>query len=1539
MTDIEASAFGNTGVTLAAFDSHGVSCNSRPAGATSDLDPNNACSIKAGETASITAPVYSVPQYQVATNPNFSINTEAAIATCAASGTCEYFDFDFADDRQISSGQASYFVSNEQMGTNAALFEKNTLEYSIGAVQLTYKGSGYTTAPTVTFDLPDGSQTATCTATLNATGGVSGVTFTPGSGFAYPPSVVITDAKGGTGATFSVTVSPSGVITGISVTNAGSGYTSAPTLAIYNRATAHTTIDAVTKQVTSIVLDNPGGSYTVAPNVVISSPTGPATGQVATATASITEKPILVQPPGFQYNMFPVKGTYIGAPTQKSVDSCAKACDDTANCKGFNFRSLSSSCALLSTIDGTDFDDQVSSNVAFISEKRVDPDTPDEQVGLIKTTGVTQVGLPGTDFTNSGAYCSDLPQCNTDIAKLLTDGSGVSALSTGDIESCQYCPLKGFDKATLTVTDEIGVTHKVATKEAAIPLLQYTRNLADEKQVQSGVYNISKWMSAPTIVVIRNGIYDRADILPNQTIYVSPTGYILNNFGGKLGNGIYFEKGDTSTYKDHTTYHKWNMHTEYTYTPSTYNENTDPLTFEPVDYVTNGFTPKSSKGYLKYVSSTGGTYISRDVPTDEDAPETEKATHREKTVSCTNGGNSFAGCPAIKYATPPKYSSAYNDCIWTAVPSTTTTIRQFLTLLASGKKYCHNTITDTYYAFGYSTKGLIQDFLTLQNPAVYAADGQYSSLECVVNYDDRNFILESGDILYLDGRKLEVTSSQPGTNRTIVLRAADTTLAGQTVPSGKRLYQDIIKRRFSTDHNNLMLAWYKDVDPSWTDLGVDISAVFDEGRPMEDPYKETGLFRTLPDTPVSEPAGINWLNNPANQKGCDTHCDQNLLYKCYNSANYSCDTDSNDLAMRGPACAGTFRVCVPDIATQQTTLAKQFTGLTPVDNVITSTLKGNPLQSGLSTGLYSHPNYSNPHSVTMSTTYMKSGSVSIDSSEITYFPTWMRTRLNSSGTTTQATLARNESCDPGYGYIHIIHISLCEICPAGTYSPGGYRVSCSPCSSGNYCPQGSPNNTTQCEAGYFCSTPASKQTCPLGSYCPVGSPTPILCASAVVGTTVSTTTNGQTGAGSWAVGEPPFPLTLTDQTQLLTNYVVYIANFASLLQTKTVGAPSTFELFNPGSWGVIPDLTPALIQTRALMCPAGSSSVQRCSLGYRCPDPTQKKFCQAGHYCNIEGYGVYTGIPCPANEYYTPPGANILVGQANSDGSQCYKCPLLTPGGPASGPRYAVNSDQSGCECPGILKWSTELALCYFPNCPAGKQPNATNDGCDDCPDGYFSENPDSARCLPCPKNFTSEGINAAGVVVHSAAVSCRCTTTRNDGTTLATGTLSFNSLLKRCQVTCPSETHFAFFSDCLPKQVVALQKPSQCAGTLTNYTIHSFGADTTTAGLVNYRFVTYEYDNGTWAPFTRLQYEGGLSISRNLVANDSRYILINESASGSLCCSTGTTFYMGACYACPGGGTFGFDTTDGTCHVSKTIETISCVRVDSPSVAACSVM
>ena len=72
--------------------------------------------------------------------------------------------------------------------------------------------------------------TATGFATINATGGVTGVVIAKAGSYTTAPTVTFSAPLSGTTATGMATIDSTGRVTGGTITNAGSGYTTAPTV-------------------------------------------------------------------------------------------------------------------------------------------------------------------------------------------------------------------------------------------------------------------------------------------------------------------------------------------------------------------------------------------------------------------------------------------------------------------------------------------------------------------------------------------------------------------------------------------------------------------------------------------------------------------------------------------------------------------------------------------------------------------------------------------------------------------------------------------------------------------------------------------------------------------------------------------------------------------------------------------------------------------------------------------------------------------------------------------------------------------------------------------------------------------------------------------------------------------------------------------------------------------------------------------------------------------------------------------------------------
>jgi hypothetical protein len=169
----------------------------------------------------------------------------------------------------------------------------------VTAVTMTLSGSGYTSAPTVSFVGGSGSgATATANITHELTGDVASIAVTTGgSGYTSPPTVTITGL--GTGATATAVLSSTGntsdtggIVQSITLLTGGTGYTSAPTVTIGgpgSGATAMAVLSSSGTTVTSgyvstITIGTGGSGYTSAPVIDF---TGGGGGSGAMATANL----------------------------------------------------------------------------------------------------------------------------------------------------------------------------------------------------------------------------------------------------------------------------------------------------------------------------------------------------------------------------------------------------------------------------------------------------------------------------------------------------------------------------------------------------------------------------------------------------------------------------------------------------------------------------------------------------------------------------------------------------------------------------------------------------------------------------------------------------------------------------------------------------------------------------------------------------------------------------------------------------------------------------------------------------------------------------------------------------------------------------------------------------------------------------------------------------------------------------------------------------------------------------------------------------
>jgi hypothetical protein len=187
----------------------------------------------------------------------------------------------------------------------------NVANGQVMSVTLTNPGAGYTAVPSVTF--VSGSTLAS--ASLTAVGS--------GYSAATPPVVTVTGG-GGTGAVVTATVNAAGAVSALTVTNAGTGYTSTPTISIAPPPVLAATGTATVAggAVTGVTVAK-AGTYAAntSPTVTFSAPPLAVQGTPASATAQLLAQyccTFLVNNGGSGYGTTPpvvtVTGTTTGTP-------------------------------------------------------------------------------------------------------------------------------------------------------------------------------------------------------------------------------------------------------------------------------------------------------------------------------------------------------------------------------------------------------------------------------------------------------------------------------------------------------------------------------------------------------------------------------------------------------------------------------------------------------------------------------------------------------------------------------------------------------------------------------------------------------------------------------------------------------------------------------------------------------------------------------------------------------------------------------------------------------------------------------------------------------------------------------------------------------------------------------------------------------------------------------------------------------------------------------------------------------------------------
>jgi hypothetical protein len=172
-------------------------------------------------------------------------------------------------------------VAINNTGTGGTGATAGTPTLAVNSITVTNGGSGYSSAPTVSFNNAGTGGSGAAAGTPALTGSVASISVTAaGSGYTSMPAVSITGG-GGVGATAAAI----GAVNAITLTAAGSGYTAAPTISFAGGSGTGAAASS-TLRLNSISVASGGSGYSSAPTVAINN-TGTGGSGAAAGTPTI----------------------------------------------------------------------------------------------------------------------------------------------------------------------------------------------------------------------------------------------------------------------------------------------------------------------------------------------------------------------------------------------------------------------------------------------------------------------------------------------------------------------------------------------------------------------------------------------------------------------------------------------------------------------------------------------------------------------------------------------------------------------------------------------------------------------------------------------------------------------------------------------------------------------------------------------------------------------------------------------------------------------------------------------------------------------------------------------------------------------------------------------------------------------------------------------------------------------------------------------------------------------------------------------------
>jgi hypothetical protein len=305
-------------------------------------------------------------------------------------------------------------ISSVQLSNNARIVLESVylpINSNIKTINLTNGGTGYTSPPTVTFI---GKNRTIASATCTIAGPISNnfTIVSGGSGYIQQTTTVSITGGGGTGATATPVIT-NGVITGVTLTNAGSNYSSAPTI----------TIDPGGSSIQSIFLSSAGTNYTTAATIEITG--GGGTG----ASAEL----VFVQAMGTIISGVNILNAGYGYTSIPTVTIIANGTGSGAVVGSVNFKPIGSGANIQSILNGS------VNSVTFIDDGSGYTDQP------------PQVEFSGGGGTGAAA--------NTTLYTDNLDRKGPVTLRMNNLNGNSYdSQNKGYNTTLVYTTNETGTT-------------------------------------------------------------------------------------------------------------------------------------------------------------------------------------------------------------------------------------------------------------------------------------------------------------------------------------------------------------------------------------------------------------------------------------------------------------------------------------------------------------------------------------------------------------------------------------------------------------------------------------------------------------------------------------------------------------------------------------------------------------------------------------------------------------------------------------------------------------------------------------------------------------------------------------------------------------------------------------------------------------------------------------------------------------------------------------------------------------------------